>query len=58
VFQRFENLVHPYPDALPAPPPRFFAFLWECSARVRPYLALVTLLHGGHWRRRGHCCSA
>ncbi|MBL8314846.1 MAG: ABC transporter ATP-binding protein, partial [Rubrivivax sp.] len=44
MFQRFENLVHPYPDALPPPPPRrFFAFLWECSRGVRPYLALVTL---------------
>jgi ATP-binding cassette subfamily B multidrug efflux pump len=44
MFQRFERLVHPYPDALPPPPPRqFFAFLWECSRGVRPYLALVTL---------------
>jgi ATP-binding cassette subfamily B multidrug efflux pump len=44
MFQRFENLVHPYPDALLPPPPRqFFAFLWECSRGVRPYLALVTL---------------
>ncbi len=43
MFQRFERLVHPYPDALPPPPPRqFFAFLWECSKGVRPYLALVT----------------
>jgi ATP-binding cassette subfamily B multidrug efflux pump len=37
-------LVHPYPDALPPPPPRqFFAFLWTCSHGVRPWLALVTL---------------
>ncbi len=44
MFQTFERLVHPYPDALPPPPPRhFFAFLWECSKGVRPYLALVTL---------------
>ena len=44
MFQRFEKLVHPYPDALPPPPPRqFFAFLWECSRGVRPYLALITL---------------
>ncbi len=44
MFQRFEKLVQPYPDALPPPPPRqFFAFLWECSRGVRPYLALVTL---------------
>jgi ATP-binding cassette, subfamily B, multidrug efflux pump len=44
VFQRFERLVHSYPDALPPPPPKtFFAFLWECSRGVRPYLLLVTL---------------
>ena len=44
MFQRFERLVHPYPDALPSAPPRsFFAFLWECSRGVRPYLALVTV---------------
>jgi ATP-binding cassette subfamily B multidrug efflux pump len=44
LFQRFERLVQPYPDALPPPPPKsFFNFLWECSEGVRPYLALVTL---------------
>jgi ATP-binding cassette, subfamily B, multidrug efflux pump len=44
LFQTFERLVHPYPDALPpAPPSTFFAFLWECSRGVRPYLLLVTL---------------
>jgi len=44
LFERFERLVQPYPDALPPPPPKsFFRFLWECSKGVRPYLALVTL---------------
>jgi ATP-binding cassette subfamily B multidrug efflux pump len=44
LFQRFERLVHPYPQALPPPPPqRFFAFLWDCSKGLRRYLALVTL---------------
>ncbi len=44
MFQRFERLVHPYPQALPPPPPqRFFAFLWDCSKGLRRYLALVTL---------------
>ncbi len=44
MFQRFERLVHPYPEAMPPPPPKtFFAFLWECTRGVRPYLALVTL---------------
>jgi ATP-binding cassette subfamily B multidrug efflux pump len=44
LFQRFERLVPPYPDAMPPPPPRqFFAFLWECSRGLRRYLALVIL---------------
>jgi ATP-binding cassette, subfamily B, multidrug efflux pump len=44
LFARFERFVHPYPDALPPPPPKsFFAFMWECSRGVRPYLLLVTL---------------
>jgi ATP-binding cassette subfamily B multidrug efflux pump len=37
-------MVHPYPDAVPPPPPReFFAFLWECTRGLRPLLGLVTL---------------
>jgi len=44
VFQRFERLVQPYPDAPATPPPMaFFAFLWACSKGVRPYILLVTL---------------
>ena len=45
VFRRFETLVHPYPDALPPPPPRrFFRFMWECTRGLRRLLLLVTLL--------------
>ncbi len=48
MFQRFERMVHPYPDALPPPPPKtFFAFLWTCAAGVRPYLFWVTLFTAG-----------
>ncbi len=44
MFQRFEKLVDPYPDAPAATPPtRFLPFLWACSAGVRPYLLAVTL---------------
>ena len=44
MFKRFEALVQPYPDALPAPPPQqFMAFVWANTAGVRPYLALVVL---------------
>ncbi len=44
MFLRFERLVHPYPDALPPPPPKtFFAFLWTCAAGVRPFLFWVTV---------------
>ena len=45
MFQRFERLVHPYPDALPPPPPRqFLAFLWEGTRGTRPLLLMVMLL--------------
>ncbi len=45
MFKSFERLVPSYPDALPPPPPTtFFAFLWDCSKGVRPYLLAVTLL--------------
>ena len=44
MFQRFERLVHPYPDAMPSAPPKtFFAFLWACTVDVRPYLLLLTV---------------
>jgi ATP-binding cassette subfamily B multidrug efflux pump len=44
VFRRFESLVETYPDAKPATPPRtFFAFLWQSSAGLRPYILLMTL---------------
>ncbi len=45
MFAKFERLVHPYPDALPPPPPKqFFAFLWSCSKGMRPYLVAMTCL--------------
>ena len=45
MFAFFERLVDPYPDATPGTPPRgFFAFLWACSAGLRPYLLATTLL--------------
>ncbi|MBU6257990.1 MAG: ABC transporter ATP-binding protein [Burkholderiales bacterium] len=44
MFRTFESLVHPYPDAAPAPAPAgFFAFLWECARGLRRYLLLVAL---------------
>ena len=44
MFRRFESLVETYPDAKPATPPRtFFAFLWQSSAGLRPYILLMTL---------------
>ena len=45
MFNWFEQRVHPYPDAPPAPPPRgFVAFLWSCTLGMRPYLLGMTLL--------------
>jgi ATP-binding cassette subfamily B multidrug efflux pump len=44
VFRRFERLVETYPDAKPAIPPRsFFAFLWQSTAGLRPYIFTMTL---------------
>ncbi len=48
MFTWFERLVHPYPDAPPATPPRgFFAFLWECTRGLRRYILGMTLLTAG-----------
>ena len=44
MFRRFERLVETYPDAPPATPPRaFFAFLWQSTAGLRPYILVMTL---------------
>ncbi len=44
MFQFFERKVSAYPDALPPPPPpSFFAFVWENSRGVRPYLLMLVL---------------
>jgi ATP-binding cassette, subfamily B, multidrug efflux pump len=44
VFRRFERLVETYPDAKPVTPPSsFFAFLWQSTAGLRPYILLMTL---------------
>ncbi|MBN8504973.1 MAG: ABC transporter ATP-binding protein [Burkholderiales bacterium] len=46
--RRFERLVDPYPPQRPAQPPAsFFAFLWGCSAGLRPHLLAITLLTAG-----------
>ena len=44
MFSAFEKLVHPYPDAEPAPPPRgFFAFVWHCTGGMRAWIVGMTL---------------
>ena len=44
MFRRFERLITTYPDAQPETPPRsFFAFLWDCTRGMRPYILLMTL---------------
>jgi ATP-binding cassette, subfamily B, multidrug efflux pump len=45
VFAYFEKLVQPYPSAVPTSPPKsFYAFLWECTRGLRPYIfAMVGL---------------
>ena len=45
MFSAFERLVHPYPDAIPEPPPKgFAAFLWHCTRGLRGYILGMTLL--------------
>lgn len=45
LFRLFENLVDPYPEALPRTPPRgFLAFLWAGTEGVRPYILGMTAL--------------
>ncbi len=47
MLEWFENRVDPFPEAIPNEMPRtFFAFLWEGSKGVRPYLLAMTLLTG------------
>jgi ATP-binding cassette subfamily B multidrug efflux pump len=42
---RFESLIDPYPAGSPeAPPPRFFAFLWQCTQGLRGHLGVITAL--------------
>ena len=45
LFRLFENLLHPYPETVPVPPPRgFFAFVWACTAGARRFvLGMMTL---------------
>jgi len=44
LFTWFERLVHPYPEAPPATPPKgFVAFLWACAEGTRGYIAAMTL---------------
>lgn len=44
MFKAFERLVHPYPDAEPAVPPRgFLAFVWHATRGMRPWIAGMTL---------------
>jgi ATP-binding cassette subfamily B multidrug efflux pump len=47
VLKWFENRVDPFPDHIPDQmPSTFFAFIWQCSAGVRPYLWAMTILTG------------
>ena len=45
MFQLFEKLLHPYPDAEPAPPPAgFFSFMWACTEGLRSYILALAFL--------------
>lgn len=41
----FENLIHPYPDAVPGPAPKtLFGFLWACSNGLRRHILVMAAL--------------
>ena len=43
MFTWFERLVHPYPEAPPATPPKgFLPFLWACTEGTRGYILAMT----------------
>ncbi|HSV46335.1 MAG TPA: ABC transporter ATP-binding protein [Ramlibacter sp.] len=45
MFRRFEQLLHPYPEAEPPLPPKgFFAFVWACTEGLRGYIAGMAVL--------------
>lgn len=45
MFRLFEKLLHPYPEAEPALPPKgFVAFVWACTRGLRGYIAGLALL--------------
>ncbi len=55
----FEHAVDPFPDTPIQPPPRgLAAFLWSCSAGVRPWLAALVLLTAGVGAFEGWLFSA
>jgi ATP-binding cassette, subfamily B, multidrug efflux pump len=48
LFRRFEKLLHPYPEAEPALPPKgFVSFVWACTAGLRGYIGWLALLSAG-----------
>jgi ATP-binding cassette subfamily B multidrug efflux pump len=48
IFQAFERLVDPYPQAAPeAPPKGLLPFLWACSRGTRGYIAAMTVFTAG-----------
>ena len=48
MFRIFEKLLHPYPEAEPALPPKgFFPFVWACTRGLRGYIAGLSLLSAG-----------
>ncbi|MBG9386521.1 ABC transporter ATP-binding protein [Caenimonas aquaedulcis] len=48
MFPFFEKLLHPYPDAEPALPPKgFLPFVWACTYGIRGYIAALAVLSAG-----------
>ncbi|MBG6071586.1 MULTISPECIES: ABC transporter ATP-binding protein [unclassified Polaromonas] len=47
LFQKFESLLHAYPEAEPTLPPKgFIAFIWACSQGARGFILGMAVLSG------------
>lgn len=45
LFAKFEQLVNPFPkDDIQSPPKQFWTFVWTCTAGMRSFLMIMTIL--------------
>ena len=55
LLQKFESLLHAYPEAEPTLPPKgFIAFIWACSRGARGFILLMAARILNHWKMTGN----